>query len=581
MKSGKKGVTRASAPGRQFAALLPALALVVFVLIAYLPAMRGLFLWDDDHHFSENPLMTAPGGLAALWTQHGFYYPLTSTTFWIARRLWGLNPLPYHLLNALLHGLNCVLLWRLLKRLGVPSAWLAAALFALHPAHAQSVAWMTELKNMQSGLFYLLALHGWVRFREGRGGRFYAMAVISFVLALLSKTSTVTLPLALLAVGLWRRESFDRRALAAWAPLAALSGLAGLLTVVLHRGQVIGPYWSETWPERLILAGRCFWHYLGTLLCPARLAFVYPRWTVDAARPAQWLWVATLPVLFGGLWALRKSGGRPTLVALVYFAISLLPVLNFFKMYYTRYTYVADHWQYLADMGGVAWLGGSLGWLVRRARVRAEVGRLIFAGVLVLLGSLTWRQAFIYRDQQALWDDTIRKNPQAAIAYNNLGTYWIGLGQRATAANQPALAARAYATAEQCLAAGLARNPDNVELLTIHAVALIDCGRPNQALDALERADRLAPRDPEILNNMGLALGLLKRSGDAAHAFERAVAARPDFAEAYYNWARMLADLGDEAGARRALARGLEQLPHAPALLKLREDIRNPKKPQP
>ncbi len=163
---------------------------------------------------------------------------------------------------------------------------------------------------------------------------------------------------------------------------------------------------------------------------------------------------------------------------------------------------------------------------MRRARVRAEVGRLIFAGVLVLLGSLTWRQAFIYRDQQALWDDTIRKNPQAAIAYNNLGTYWIGLGQRATAANQPALADRAYATAVQCLAAGLARNPDNVELLTIHAVALIDCGRPNQALDRWSGPIAWRRATPKFSQH-GARAGLLKRSGDAAHAFERAVAAGP------------------------------------------------------
>lgn len=577
MKSGKRAFSHPSvlSPHSSF---VPGLALIVFALVVYLPAMRGLFLWDDDHHFSENPLMTAPGGLIALWSRHGFYYPLTSTTFWIARQLWELDPLPYHLLNVLLHGINCILLWRLLRRINVPAAWLAAAIFALHPVGAQSVAWMTELKNMQSGLFYLLALHGWVRFREGMGGKYYATALICFVLALLSKTSTVTLPLALIAIGLWRREKFERRALIAWAPMAALSVLAGLLTVVLHRGMVGGPQWAETWPERLIIAGRCFWHYLGTLIWPAQLAFVYPRWSIDAAQPAQWLWAATPPILFFALWLFRESWGRSTLIALFYFSVSLLPVLNFFKMYYTRYTYVADHWQYLANMGGAAWLAGVLWWLVHQSRIRIEVGRLVMAGVLVLLGSLTWRQAAIYQDQQTLWHDTIRKNPKAAISYNNLGHYLIGQGDIATFSGNSAIARKAHESAAGILNLGLMQNPGDVELLTIRGVALIDCGRPKEALDALKQADRKSPNDPEILNNMALALGLLNRKADAVKTYERAIEAKPDFVEAYNNLARTRSEMGDIEGAHKALSRGLAKFPNHPALLKLRQEIQKSNK---
>jgi protein O-mannosyl-transferase len=134
----------------------PALLLVVAVLIAYLPALQGGYIWDDNRYVTENPILPQPDGLAAIWTDPGAtiqYYPMVFTTFWLEYRLWGLNPLGYHATNILLHALSALLLWAILRRLAVPGAWLAAALFALHPVHVESVAWVTERKNVLSGLF--------------------------------------------------------------------------------------------------------------------------------------------------------------------------------------------------------------------------------------------------------------------------------------------------------------------------------------------------------------------------------------------------------------------------------------------
>lgn len=549
------------------ATLGPALLILGLTILAYLPAVSGLFLWDDDHHFSENPLMTAPGGLWALWTQHAFYYPLTSTTFWLARRLWGLSPVPYHQLNILLHALNAILLWRLLARLKVQGAWLAGAVFALHPVNVQSVAWMTELKNMQSGLFYLLALHAWVGFRENRRAGAYAAALLFFGLALLSKTSTVTLPLALVVIELWRGGRLERRFLVAWLPFMALSAAAGLATVVLHRGMVAGPEWAETPPQRLILAARCLWHYLGKLFWPVPLTFVYPRWTVDAGRWAQWLWVAALPLPVAAAWAARRTWGRPALLALAYFAASLLPVLNFFRMYYTRYSYVADHWQYLAMMGGVAWLAAGLTGLLRRAQARPAVKYLALAGVLLLLGSLTWRQAGIYQDPRTLWYDTISKNPQAAISYNNLGIYYLGRGEGATARGNVAQGRIEFSKAVNILGQGLARNAGNAELLTIRGAALLYLDQPQAALEVLEQARRKLPDDPEVLNNIGSALAALGREPEARATLERVIQIKPEFPEAYVNLARLLAGAGRRGEARGIIERGLRRMPAQPVLL--------------
>ncbi|MCE5230169.1 tetratricopeptide repeat protein [bacterium] len=577
MAKARKKFTQDSALRTQdstrYSAFLLGFALIVLTLAVYLPAMRGLFLWDDDRHFSENPFMSGPGGLVSLWTQHSFYYPLTSTTFWIARRLWGLNPLPYHLLNVLLHAVNSLLLWRLLRRLNIPAAWLAGALFALHPTNVQSVAWMTELKNVQSGLFYLLSMHAWVRFRERPRSGYLIAAMIAFALALLSKTSTVTLPLALIAIHLWRRDQIDRTGLLAWCAMFALSAGAGLLTIVLHRGMVSGPEWAETFVERLIIAGRCFWHYLGALFWPVNLSFVYPRWTIDPAQPTQWLWALTAPALFAGLWMFRKSWSRPTLIALFYFTVSLLPVLNFLKMYYTRYTYVADHWQYLANMGGVAWISGTLMWLLERAKLKRQIVMAVLCGLLVLLGSQVWRQAGIYRDQPTLWRDVIARNPKAAISYNNLGTYFISLGDQSAAVGDKARAQKCYETAAKILGVGLAQNPGETRLLTIRGVALINSGQPQDALVALEEAGRKLPNDPEILNNTALALNLCGRKPEAIQTWRRAIGIKPDFSEAYFNLARILFEMGNRGEALETLGRGLAKLPNQPDLLRLRAEI--------
>lgn len=549
--------TSAAAPWRA-----PALALLILALtfLAYLPALRGAFLWDDDKHFSENPHMTRPGGLAGVWTERIMYYPLTSTTFWVARRAWGLNPVPYHLLNVALHGANALLLWLLLRRLRVRGAWLAGALFALHPVNVQSVAWMTELKNVQSGLFYLLALHAWVASRE-RGGKLpYAAALFSFALALLSKTSTVTLPLALIVIQLWRREPLNRRSALALGPFFALSGLAGLMTVTLHNPMVDGPEWGETFPERVILAARGVWFYLSKLFVPLNLSFVYPRWEIDARRLADWLWVPGLILLLGApLLCRSRAWSRPTALALACYVASLLPVLNFFRMYYTRYSYAADHWQYLAAMGGVAWIAGGADWLAAHSRLRPRQALLLVIALLAALGGLTWRQAHIYRNPVTLWNDVIKKNPHGAIAYHNLGCHFLAQGQNAIA--------------ERVLAAGLQFNPDDPELLTVHGAALVALNRPQESLSALERAFARTPGDPDLLNNLGSALSQLGRTDEAALRFREALKRKPDLVQAWYNLGQTLLAAGRRDEARAAAREGLRANPGDPNLNALLERI--------
>src|ERR1700728_3513974 len=170
-------------PDRTRVALQAALILLG-IFIVYFPALHGRFIWDDDMYVTNNPLLTAPDGLRRIWFSQHFqsqYFPLVYTTLRLEHALWGLNSFGYHIVNVLLHGGNALLVWALLQRLAVPGAWLAAAIFALHPVEVESVAWMTELKNTESTLFYLLALLAWLKFigiEKTPAWRYYALALV-------------------------------------------------------------------------------------------------------------------------------------------------------------------------------------------------------------------------------------------------------------------------------------------------------------------------------------------------------------------------------------------------------------------
>jgi hypothetical protein len=340
--------------------------LLVAVLIAYRPALDAGFVWDDDEHVTANPYVVGPHGLRELWSgPQAVYYPLVTTSFRLLHDAFGLDPFPFHLATILLHGLCAIALWRVLLRLDVPGAWLGAALWALHPVQVESVAWVTELKNTQSGLFYLLAILFFLRARASAGARRVgesALVLLCAALAILSKSSTVMLPVVLALLVWWREGRVRARTLLALAPLVLLSAAASAWTIweqQQHSG-ALGPEWEQSGAERLAIAGRAIWFYLGKLAWPDPLVFVYPRWVIDPGRAASYLPALAAAALAALLWRGRHGRLRPVLVAYAVFVVSLFPVLSFFDVYYFRYSFVADHFQYLASMAPLALAGAAL-----------------------------------------------------------------------------------------------------------------------------------------------------------------------------------------------------------------------------
>lgn len=568
MKHSPPSRQRSPTPQRWLAVLL-----LVLPVIAYAPAIQGEFLWDDGRNVAGNDTLLGLDGLVRIWTDPSAnqqYYPLTHTSFWIERQVWGGATFGYHFTNMLLHGLTAWLFFRLLRELGIPGAFLAAALFAVHPVHAESVAWITERKNVLSGALVMGAAWAYVAtWRAGLGERerrrWYAATLALFAAALLAKTVTAVLPGALIVIHWWREGALRCAEVARTLPMVAMGAAAGLFTAWLEKGHVgaSGELWDFSFAERVLIAGRALWFYLGKLVAPFNLPFIYQRWTIDAGAAWQWAYPLGFAALAIALFAFRGRIGRGPLAAQLVFAGALFPALGFLNVYFHRYAFVQDHFQYLASMGPLA-LGAAIV-TTFAGRVGAAQGEVrasrpwmaVVPGVLVLaLLPLSWRQAGTFASNEALWRDTIARTPSAEMAYINLAAYYERMDR----------AQDALAVYEQALATGHAW-PD---VAFNHGVLLARLGRDGDARRAYESVLAIAPDHADAIANLGLLLG---RQGDIVGAdalFRRAQAAHPRDARLVVEHASVLAKAGRFAEAiailERAEAQGISDAPLLTAL---------------
>ena len=552
-----------------------ALLLVTLVFIAYAQVFRAGFIWDDESHLTRNACVIGPLGLKEIWTTaQAVYYPLVLTTFWALHKFAGLNPLPYHALNVLLHAVSAILLWRVLRLLEVRGAWLGAALWALHPVMVQSVAWVTELKNTQSCVFYLLSILFFLKWKDqgaavsglqrrtqdGRSSVF-ALSLVCFILATLSKPSVVMLPFVLALCMWWMRGKIHWRVALALAPFAVISLLASAWTIWEQRfhARAIGPDWNQTFPERLIIAGKAIWFYLGKLVWPHALIFIYPRWNIDSSTAVAYLpFLAAIAALVA-LCFIPARWGRALFFATAYYVVLLFPVLGFFSVFFFRYSFVSDHFQYLASMGplaltgaGIATLRGRLcgtqADLVFHPRAIPRSGRtldnprrrsVLIGGlcgiVLVSLGFLTWRQTAQYHDLFALYTATLKKNPGCWMAHYNLGIVLSEQGEADKAIDH-------YRRA-------VVLRPDYAEAHYNLGRLLVERGQLADAIAHYERAAAINPADAEAQNNLGVTLFGIGRADDAIAHYKKALEIQPDYAEASCNLASALIAKGDFDGA--------------------------------
>lgn len=470
--------------------------LVLFVVAAYLLALRAGFIWDDDAYVTQNPMLTDTNGLRAIWFSahtQSQYFPLVYTTFRFELSLWGLNPFGFHLVNVLLHALNAVLVWVVLRGLRAPGAWLAAGVFALHPVQVESVAWVTELKNIESLLFYLLAVLAWMKFIDLPGParwRFYGLAVAAYLLALFAKTTACTLPAALVLVLWLRGQRFAWSRMLQVLPFLLIGLGMGIMTIWWegHLGNFKTDFdVSLTALQRVLLAGQSLWFYAGKLAWPLNLAFSYPHWEINPANPWQYVPLAGCLAVAACAWGWQKKLGRGPVAGLVFFAAALSPLLGFIMEYTFRYSYVADHYQYNASIGLIAVAAAGI-W---RGFTKTGLLPAVQAALLLALGCLTWQQCGVYHDLETLWRDTVVKNPGSWMAHHNLGIELFERGEIDEALEH-------YQTAVMLHPNGDVEQGDL-------GTALMEKGRDSDAIPHFEAALAINPKLFAAQNNLALA----------------------------------------------------------------------------
>jgi len=488
---------------------------------------------------TKNPLLTAPDGLERIWFSahnQSQYFPLVYTTLRFEHTLWGLHPVGYHFVNILFHALNALLVWAVLRKLALPGAWLAAAIWAVHPVNVESVAWITELKNTQSTLFYLLALLAWMKYADretGRPWRFYGLALVLQALALFSKTTACTLPAALLLVLWLRKEPIGWRRLVQVAPFLALGVAMGLFSIWWEAH--LGNYRKEldytfNALERVLIATRALWFYATKLVWPTKLAFSYPRWEIDVRDPRQYTWLIGCVVIALFLWWRRRVLGRAPVAAVVFFVAALSPLLGFIPLYTFRYTFVADHYQYVASIGLIALFAAAVSSRVDTWQLGTTGRCALLASLLFALGALTWRQAHIYHDEESLWRDTIAKNPASWMAHTDLAGVLLESGR----------ATEALEEAEQTLRI----KPDCAEGHYNLGNVLVSVGKVDEGIGHYEQALRINPSIAAAHYRLGLALAREDRMPEAIEHWEQALRINPDYADAHSKLGVALAEQG-------------------------------------
>lgn len=508
---------------------LQAVFLVLLTLIAYQPAFLAEFVWDDEA-ITYNPLLRSPGNFAKIWTDphanpnEEHYWPVTYTVLWVGQRIWGNEAFGYHALNIALHIGIVLLLWRLLRCIGAPGAWLVAAIFAVHPTHVESVAWAIELKDVLSGFFYMLAANLFFSAHfpsvppvEARPARkpalLYLLALMCFAIAMLSKSVIVTLPAALLIVIWWKRGRIGPRDVVAVLPFFALGLLLALADVYLTR-QIHPLDFYLPWLRRIVIAGRAAWFYIGKLLWPTHLVAIYPHWSVNEQVVWQYFYAAAFCVLLLALWRGRGRFGRGPFACMMFYLVTISPALGFIPFSYQDHSFVANRFQYIAGAGIIVLAGGAVALLVRRGGPMIRMGLIaLCAVVLAMLTAINWQQASTYEDRITLFAYNIRENPRAWGAHYNLAQALAREGR--------------LREAEYHYMQSLAIWPEFPSGHSALGLTLLRVGEIDRAVDHLRRATQLDPEKSMHHHNLAhayesqgrveLALFHIARAADLAH----------------------------------------------------------------
>ena len=560
--------------------------LAALVLLCYFPALFGDFVWDDVI-FSEEPALHSPAGLFSIWfspadiSREGHYWPLTYTTFWLEHMIWGLAPFGYQAVNLLLHFANAALVWRLLRRLAVPGAFVIAAIFTVHPLRVESVAWIIERKDLLSGLFYLATVLAYLRFQKAPRPRAYGLALFLFVCGLLSKSVVVTLPVTLLILCWWQTGTVTRKDLLRLMPFVVIAVVITAADYAYYSSRESLDL-GYSFLERCLIAARALWFYGIKQLWPGQLIAIYPLWEIRITDFLAWFYLIGALGLVGLLWFGRRRFGNGPLAGALFFAVTLAPVLGFIDYGYMQFSLIADRYQYLAGIGVlVVLIGGIAHGVEKRFHSYRAAALALAAAAVVVFGTLTWQQAEVWNNQLTLFSHIIDHNPQARSAHTNLSialgkdgqleeavvTGRIAVEQRPDSAKaQAALGYALYKVAQldeaqQHLLLARQLDPKNLDTHQNLADVFRLQNRYDEALISYKAALDVEPSFALAHAGLGLTLFAMERYVEALDAFQQALSLEPDLPAAshlYLHMGMIAQDLGNLEMARMHFQRTVE-----------------------
>lgn len=493
-------VSRLTELGRQLAGDPPnrsrftllATLLVLLAIVAYLPAINAGFIWDDDVLLTANSDLQNVHGLSNIWLGKGTfdYTPLTLTTFWFEKKLWGDIPTGYHVANILLHALAAFLLWRILDALRIPGAWFAALLFAIHPVNVASVAWIAERKNVLSGALFFGSILGFISYYKRGGIAAYLFSIALFLMAALSKGAVVTMPAVLCLCVLWLNRRIALRDLVKLVPFVVIAVLISFLTIQYQSRAPDFGLVPVDWSYRIARAGVAIWFYLGGILLPVHLSPMAPQWLPDLHSTLVYMPALLVVIALGFLVWIRNQWNGSIIFACGYYLLMLLPVLGFVRIAFQQETPCADWWQYLAVPGILAIVAAGVATLSKTFTHNGA--RIILRGLLCLIVTLllaqTMRRSATYHSMETYCRAALAENPHAWTLQNNLG---FALKQRGE-----------FYGAVACYRAALKDNPRFVEAHNNLGNALAAMGQWEEARAELREALRLNPSSSVVRANL-------------------------------------------------------------------------------
>ncbi|MDP8215916.1 MAG: tetratricopeptide repeat protein [Candidatus Kaelpia imicola] len=566
----------------KFIGIIASLIIVLLTALIYLDSLDNGFIWDDDVHIYKASYMKSSTGLTDIWVENATpqYYPLTTTIFWLGDKAWGLNPKGYHILSLVIHILNALLLYSLIKKLFYPLAFPVALIFAIHPIGVETVAWASELKNLLALFFFLLSFSGYLKFLSTKKSKYYLLTIIAFIAAVFSKYTAVSFAFIPLLHGFWLKGKIKKRELKLSIPFILIGLLAGLNAVFteIYNVGARGAEWSLSYLDKMILIGKTSLFYIYKVIYPKDFIFIYPRWQIRTLDILEWLPILTLLSLISLLSLYRKRVNRAITALFTFYLISIFPASGFFNVFPMKYSYVADHFSYLSTPWIIllffALIYPSYRYLLKTIKPKKSIYlkliltiTLSITAIFLSIGSN--RLTGNYKDEITLYKSIIAKNPGCWMANANLAILYTESDKNRLAlkhyrdaiASEPNVASiyynlgnlyykiGDYDSAINSYMAAITSKPGYGESYANLANTYRAKGEPDKAIEHYKRALLFKP-DAIVYFNLGNIYYQLGEYKEAMESYRETLKADPNYSRVHINLALSYYELKEYAKAK-------------------------------